>query len=85
MKDLTKQEILWGASLDLQFSDNVKNPSPPLKPWQIHLKDTEFVEFFTKKARKALFFYGAAKGNPRNFGAGGVIKSAEGITEVRYA
>lgn len=83
--DLTEQEILWGASLDLQFSDKVKAPSPPLKPWQIHLKDTEFAEFCIKKARKSLFFYGASKGNPSKSGAGGVIKSVEGRTEARYA
>lgn len=85
MKDLTKQEIAWGASLDLHFSDIVRNPSPPLKPCQIHLNDTQFPEFCRKKARKALFFYGAAKGNPGNSRAGGVIKSAEGITEASYA
>lgn len=83
--DLTEQEILWGASLDLQSSDKVKAPSPPLKPWKIRLKDIEFAEFCTKKARKALFFYGAAKGNPGKSGAGGVIKSAKGRTEARYA
>lgn len=34
---------------------------------------------------KALFFDGAAKGNPSRSGAGGVIKSTEGITEASYA
>lgn len=32
IKDLTEQDIAWGASLDLHFSDIVKNPPPPQSP-----------------------------------------------------
>eukprot|EP00253_Pinus_taeda_P029236 PITA_29236 len=83
-EDLSNQGTSWGYSLGLQFVDKVRLP-PPLKHWKIRLKTEELVELCKKKARKTLFFDGAAKGNPGSFGAGGVIKNADGRIESRYA
>eukprot|EP00253_Pinus_taeda_P030893 PITA_30893 len=82
--ELSDQEAVWGTYLDLQFIDIAKLPSP-LKKWKIRLEAVEFSEFYIKKERNTLFFDGAAKGNPGLSSAGGVIKSTEGRTELRFA
>eukprot|EP00253_Pinus_taeda_P018975 PITA_18975 len=60
-------------------------PPPPLNQWKIRLNTEDLDELCKIKARKTLFFDGAAKGNPGNSGAGGVIKNADGRIESRYA
>lgn len=81
---LNDQDAAWGNSLGLQFIDKIRSP-PPLNQWQIRLNTEDLDELCKIKARKTLFFDGAAKGNPGNSGAGGVIKNADGKIESRYA
>ena len=63
-EDLSEQDFEWITILYLHFKD-IGRPPIPLKDWQIRVNSTEFSEFCTKQARTALFFDGAAKGNPK--------------------
>ena len=49
----------------------------PPKDWKIRVNEKYFFDWIIKKLIHSLFFDGATKGNPRKFGAGGVIKNLE--------
>ena len=70
--------------LGLHLNGFVRSPIR-LFEWKIRLSADDFPDFCAKLGRSALFFDGAAKGNPGASGAGGIIRSADGMSVIRYA
>jgi ribonuclease HI len=83
-KNLSPHEEEWGRSLGLTYS-NADNQVEKRKDWQIRMPDESFRNWNKEMDCHSLSFDGAAKGNPGNAGAGGVIKNKQGQTEHRYA
>ena len=83
-KNLSPHEVEWGKSLGLNFS-NVEIHPKKGKDWQIRMPENSFSNWNKEIDCYSLFFDGAAKGNPGNAGANGVIKNIEGQIEHRYA
>lgn len=77
--NLSQLDIIWGASLNLQFHQVERNIFSP-EEWQIRRKNKEeFQDWISNQKVHSLFFDGAVKGNPGKVGAGGTIKNNEGI------
>lgn len=74
---LTQRDINWGSFLYLHFQKAISNASLP-KAWQIRKTETDFHDWITNQSRHSLFFDGAAKSNPENAGARGVILKSDG-------
>jgi len=83
-KNLSPHEEEWGRTLGLTYS-NADNQLEKRKDWQIRMPDESFRNWNKEMDFHSLSFDGAEKGNPRNTGAGGVIKNKQGQTEHRYA
>ena len=82
--NLSQQDLEWGASLDLQFSGDIRKHKD-IKEWQFRGKENDLSDLLLRQSRYSLFFDGAAKGNPRLAGAGGIIKNKEGIIVSKFA
>jgi ribonuclease HI len=81
--NLSPREVEWGKSLGLNSSNAEIQPKKG-KDWQIRMPENSFSNWNKEIDCYSLLFDGAAKGNPGNAGAGGVIKNIEGQIEHRY-
>jgi ribonuclease HI len=81
-KNLSPHEV--GEIAGTEFLQR-RNPAKKGKDWQIRMPENSFSNWNKEIDCYSLFFDGAAKGNPGNAGAGGVIKNIEGQIEHRYA
>ena len=75
--NLSQQDLVWGASLDLQFSGETRQHNDT-KEWQFRGKENELSNFLIRQSRYTLFFDGAAKGNPGKAGVSGIIRNMHG-------
>jgi hypothetical protein len=82
--NLSQQDLEWGASLDLQFSGDIRQHKD-IKEWQFRGKENDLSDLLLRQSRCSLFFDGAAKGNPGLAGAEGIIKNKEGIIVTKFA
>ena len=80
----SNEEKEWAERLGIHIP-KAEGQKAKIKDWQIKMAEDKFRKKNEELTCHSLFFDGAAKGNPGNIGAGGVIKNMEGQVEHRYA
>ena len=81
---LAAEDLDWCKDLLPQNSLQTKN-KVALHIWEIQRNTKEFNQWKANLNSYSLFFDGAAKGNPGEAGAGGVILDPGGVIKMAYA